>query len=146
MCKSYPGRYDAIFNLFTSFGYFESDQKNLAALKMMSEHLNDTGFGVIDFMNTTQVKEQLVPEEIIEVNGISFNLERYEEDGFIHKEIRFEHEGSPHFYTERVRAFTLEDFEVMFESAGIYLLDVFGDYKLNKYHPEKSDRLVMIFK
>ena len=146
MCKSYPGRYDAIFNLFTSFGYFENDQKNLITLKMMSEHLNATGFGVIDFMNVTQVKDQLVPEEKVVVNGITFHLERYEEDGYIHKEIRFEHEGTPYFFTERVRAFTLNDFEIMFEKAGIYLLDIFGDYKLNKYHPESSDRLVMIFK
>jgi len=34
----------------------------------------------------------------------------------------------------------------MFEQAGVYLLDVFGDYKLNKFNPATSERIVMIFK
>ncbi|THD66510.1 class I SAM-dependent methyltransferase [Robertkochia marina] len=146
MCKTYPGRYDAIFNLFTSFGYFEDDQKHLSTLCMIKEHLNETGFGVIDFMNVTQIKDHLVPEEKVLVNDILFHIKRYEEDGYILKDISFDHEGASYHFTEKVRALTLKDFEDMFEKAGIYLLDIFGDYKLNKYHPEQSDRLVMIFK
>jgi hypothetical protein len=32
------------------------------------------------------------------------------------------------------------------EEAGIYLLDIFGDYKLKKFHKKESERLIMIFK
>jgi hypothetical protein len=92
------------------------------------------------------VCSQLVPESDIVSGGIRFHIERYEEDGYICKDIRFEHDHIPYHFTERVRAFSLSDFEQMFEEAGIYLLDVFGDYKLNKYHPTQSERLVMIFK
>ena len=38
------------------------------------------------------------------------------------------------------------DFELFFEQAGVYLLDVFGDYKLNKFNAKTSERLVLIFK
>jgi len=34
----------------------------------------------------------------------------------------------------------------MMEEAGIYLLDIFGDYKLRKFYKNQSERLIMIFK
>ena len=48
-------------------------------------------------------------------------------------------------FQERVKAFTLDDFLNMFNQSGIVLLDVFGDYKLNKYKRYESERLIMIF-
>jgi hypothetical protein len=62
------------------------------------------------------------------------------------KDISFEFEGQAYFFQEKVRAFRLADFEQMMEEAGIYLLDIFGDYKLKKYHPTQSERLILIFK
>jgi cyclopropane fatty-acyl-phospholipid synthase-like methyltransferase len=44
-------KYDAIFNLFTSFGYFENDEDNLTTLKAIKESPSEYGFAVIDFMN-----------------------------------------------------------------------------------------------
>ena len=49
-------------------------------------------------------------------------------------------------YPEKVKALTLKDFEDLMEEAGIYLLDIFGDYKLKKFHKTESERLIMIFK
>ena len=43
-------------------------------------------------------------------------------------------------------ALTKEDFEKIMEEAGIYLLDIFGDYKLRKFFKTQSERLIMIFK
>lgn len=146
MSEHYQGNYDAIFNLFTSFGYFEKDEAHLKTLVEMKNALNETGFGVIDFMNVTQVRDHLVPKSEILTQGIKFSIERYEKAGYIYKDIHFEHEGTPYSFTERVRALSLDDFKRLFEEAGIYLLDIFGDYKLNKYQPACSDRLVMIFK
>ena len=39
-----------------------------------------------------------------------------------------------------------EQLEELFEKASVYLLDVFGDYKLNKFDAKNSERLIMIFK
>ena len=62
------------------------------------------------------------------------------------KNISFSAEGKDFKFQERVRAFTLADFEALFQKAGVYLLDVFGDYKLNKFNAKTSERLVLIFK
>jgi hypothetical protein len=41
----------AIFNLFTSFGYFENEEDNLTTLIAIKESLSEYGFAVIDFLN-----------------------------------------------------------------------------------------------
>ena len=146
MCKPFNDRFDAVFNLFTSFGYFENDKDNLNTIKAIKADLNAVGFGVIDFMNSDYVINNLVPEETKTVEGIEFNLKRFVRDGYIIKEISFSHEGDDYKYEERVRAFTLADFEDLFEKAGVYLLDIFGDYKLRKFDAQESSRLIMIFK
>ncbi|UUC45417.1 class I SAM-dependent methyltransferase [Flavobacterium cerinum] len=139
-------KFDAIFNLFTSFGYFESDEDNLTTLKAIKESLNEYGFAVIDFMNANHVIQNLVPEEVKTVDGIDFHIKRYVKDNHIFKEIEFDDNGEHFHFTEKVKALTLQDFESMMEEAGIFLLDVFGDYKLRKFLKNDSERLIMIFK
>ncbi|MFV5695818.1 class I SAM-dependent methyltransferase [Flavobacterium sp. LB3P122] len=146
MREPFEEKYDAIFNLFTSFGYFENDEDNLTTLKAIKESLSEYGFAVIDFMNVNHVTETLVPEESKTVEGIDFNIKRYLKDGHIYKEIDFEDKGQKFHFTEKVKALTLKDFEELMEEAGIYLLDIFGDYKLKKFHKTDSERLIMIFK
>ncbi|UQD56463.1 bifunctional 2-polyprenyl-6-hydroxyphenol methylase/3-demethylubiquinol 3-O-methyltransferase UbiG [Flavobacterium sp. K5-23] len=146
MREPFEEKYDAIFNLFTSFGYFENDEDNLTTLISIKESLSEYGFAVIDFMNVTQVLNTLVPEETKTVDGIDFHLKRYLKDGHIYKEIDFEDKGQQFHFTEKVKALTLQDFEALMEEAGIYLLDIFGDYKLKKFYKNESERLIMIFK
>ncbi len=146
MREVFEDKFDAIFNLFTSFGYFENDDDNLVTLKAMKESLTEHGFAVIDFMNVNQVLNNLVPEEVKTVENIDFHIKRYVDEGHIYKEIDFEAEGQKFHFTEKVKALTLKDFEELMAEAGIYLLDVFGDYKLKKFHKNDSERLIMIFK
>ena len=146
MREPFQEKYDAILNLFTSFGYFENDSDNITTLKAICESLTEYGFGVIDFMNVNHVIKNLVPEETKSVDGIDFHIKRYVKDNHIYKEIDFEDKGEKFHFTEKVQALTLEDFEAMMEEAGIYLLDIFGDYKLRKFFKNESERLIMIFK
>lgn len=146
MREVFEDKFDAIFNLFTSFGYFENDEDNLTTLKAMKESLTEYGFAVIDFMNVNQVINNIVPEELKTVENIDFHIKRYVADGHIYKEIDFEDQGEKFHFTEKVKALTLQDFEVLMEEAGIFLLDIFGDYKLKKFHKTDSERLIMIFK
>jgi SAM-dependent methyltransferase len=146
MRDSFEEKYDAIFNLFTSFGYFESDADNLKTLISIKESLTEYGFAVIDFMNVDYVIANLIPSEIKTVDGIDFHIKRYVKDNHIFKEIDFEDKGEKFHFTEKVQALRLADFEAMMEEAGIYLLDVFGDYKLKTFYKNQSGRLIMIFK
>jgi len=146
MCKPYPKQFDAVFNLFTSFGYFENEENNLSTIKAIKSELNETGFGVIDFMNANYVIENLVTEDTKTFEGITFNQKRHVKDGFIIKEIAFTHEDEDFHFIEKVRAFTLSDFQDLFDKAGVTLLEIFGDHKLNAFNQASSERLIMIFK
>ncbi|WP_353079695.1 class I SAM-dependent methyltransferase [Flavobacterium sp.] len=138
--------YDAVFNLFTSFGYFDTYEDNIKTLKAIKDSINEYGFGVIDFFNADFIIENLVAEETKEIDGITFNIKRFVENKKIIKEIRFSDNGESFYFTEKVSAFTLSDFESMMEEAGIFLLEIFGDYKLKKFYKTQSERLIMIFK
>ena len=146
MSKPIGSRYDAVFNLFTSFGYFEDESDNLKTIKAIQANLKPYGFGVIDFMNSEYIIDNLVPENTKTVDGIDFHLKRSYQDGYIIKDISFHHDDETYNFQERVRAFTLKDFENLFEKADVFLLDVFGDYNLRKFDKKSAERLIMIFK
>lgn len=138
--------FDYVLNLFTSFGYFETEAEDRAAFTTLSRALKKGGSLVIDFMNVTRAVNLLKEEETKEIEGITFHLKRFVQDGYIHKEIRFEADNTPYFFTEKVKALSLEDFKGFFTFAGLTLIDVFGSYQLDAYNPIESDRLIMIAK
>jgi SAM-dependent methyltransferase len=145
MSKPYTQQFDVVLNLFTSFGYFEDNEDNLNTIKAIKANLKPNGIGVIDFMNSEFVKEHLKPDEIKTVDGIDFKLKRSLIDGFVVKDISFTADGQDYNFYERVKAITLDDFKALFKAANVDLIDVFGDYKLNKFNSKTSERLIMIF-
>jgi len=145
MSKPYIKQFDTVFNLFTSFGYFDCDEDNLNTIKAIKANLKPNGIGVIDFMNIDVVKNSLKQDDIKTVNGIDFYLKRSVKNGYIVKDIAFNFKGQDFNFYERVKAFSLNDFKTMFEQAELTLLDVFGDYQLNTFNKQNSERLIMIF-
>ena len=145
MTKPFPKQFHFIFNLFTSFGYFDKEEDNLITVKAIKSNLKENGIGVIDFMNVDYVIENLVPTEVKIVDNIEFHIKRYVNNGFIFKEIHFKDKGENFSYIERVKAITLQDFKNYFEAAGLTLLEIFGDYNLNKFILSTSTRLILIF-
>lgn len=145
MCLPYPKQFDAVFNLFTSFGYFENEIDNLRTIQAVKAELKSTGFGVIDFLNANLAIKNLVPSEKKKLGNILFHIEKYVENGYIIKNIRFNDQGEDYFFTERVKALTLEDFEAYFKEAAVELKYVFGDYHLNSFDKDTSQRLILIF-
>ncbi|QQX76065.1 MULTISPECIES: class I SAM-dependent methyltransferase [Aequorivita] len=145
MCLPYPKKFDAVFNLFTSFGYFENEVDNLRTIKSIKAELNPNGCGVIDFLNVELAIKNLVASEKKKVGDILFHIEKYLEDGYIVKKIRFSDKGEDYLFTERVKALTLTDFQEYFEEAAIELKHTFGDYHLNKFDKKSSERLILIF-
>jgi SAM-dependent methyltransferase len=145
MCLPYPQKFDAVFNLFTSFGYFDNEIDNLKTIKAIKDELKSSGFGVIDFLNVELAIKNLVPSEKKKIGDIVFNIEKLVEDGYIVKNICFKDVGTDYTFTEKVKALTLNDFENYFKEAGVKLKFVFGDYHLNDFDKNTSERLILIF-
>jgi SAM-dependent methyltransferase len=139
-------KYDAIFNLFTSFGYFEADIEDLLILENIKKGLQQDGFFVFDFLNADLVKANLVPKETKIVADITFNITREITNGFIVKNIAFFADGKEHAYTERVKYLDLEKMTYYLNKVGFKIVHSFGDYHLNPFKSEDSNRLILVAK
>ncbi|ARV13835.1 class I SAM-dependent DNA methyltransferase [Polaribacter sp. SA4-12] len=146
MRAHFNNKYDAIFNLFTSFGYFEDDKEDILILNNIKQGLNKDGFFVFDFLNAEKVKLNLVATETKTVDNITFNIKREIKDGFIFKHISFFADGENHSYTEQVKYLNLDKMTAFFEDVGFTITNVFGNYDLNTYEAKTSDRLIIIAK
>ncbi len=136
--------FDYVFNLFTSFGYFGSDQEHLDTLLSITRNLQKDGILVLDYLNAFKVIEGLKRRQQKTVGGIRFRISRKVDSGYIVKKIRFSDKGTNFQFEERVRAFTLADFKTLFAEAGLELVRTYGDYNLSAFRKNSSDRLILV--
>lgn len=136
--------YNAILNLFTSFGFFEDDADDIAVLQNIKNGLKPEGFAIIDFMNVKKVVSNLVSEEIQTIEGILFKINRYLKDGFIVKEINFDADGEHHTYLEKVKSLELPKIKSYLNSVDFKIKHTFGNYQLEDFNEETSDRLILV--
>ena len=146
MRKPFNNKYDAVFNLFTSFGYFDDDKEDVQILHNIKNGLNKGGAFVFDFLNAEKVKLNLVEEEIKIVDTIAFNIKREIKNGFILKHISFFANGKQHSYTEQVKYLDLAKMTSFFKEVGFTITNIFGDYNLNPFQAKTSDRLILVAK
>ena len=137
-------KYDVIFNLFTSFGYVNHDY-NLKTIKNIERQLKDDGTVIVDFMNTLFVKKNLVIEETKVIDDLSFKIKRKSDGKHIYKEIKF-HDKKNYFFQEKVMDLSLKDFEKYLIKYNLKIIKTFGDYNLNEFDIENSERLIMVIK
>ena len=137
-------KYDGIFNLFTSFGYVNHDY-NLETIKNIERQLKDDGTVIVDFMNTLFVKNNLVIEETKVIDDLSFKIKRKSDGKHIYKEIKF-NDQKDYFFQEKVMDLSLNDFENYLKRHNLKIIKTFGDYNLNEFDIENSERLIMVIK
>lgn len=136
--------FDYVFNLFTSFGYFEKESENLQVIQNIHKGLKTNGILVIDYMNTHKVISNLVSKEIKLVDDIQFNIERKMQNEFIFKQISFSDKRKDFVFYEKVRTLVRKDFEKYFNLFHFKILNLFGDYSLSPFDQKNSDRLILI--
>lgn len=136
--------FDFVLNVFTSFGYFTQEADDLAAVQAMAEALKPGGRLVLDFFNTRKVLASLPVREQVERGGISFDIHKHLQGKQVVKDIRFEDVGTPYHFAEYVQALTEEDFRRYFQAAGLEVEQLLGDYSLQPFEPETSDRMIFV--
>lgn len=122
------GAFDLVVNLFTSFGYFSSDEENRTVLAEVSRVLRSGGIFVLDYLNADQVRETLVPHDTRRVGDrIVTQDRRISSDGrYVEKEISAV--GLARTVTERVRLFEPDDLRCLLHDAGFVIDNELGDY------------------
>ena len=144
MTEDYGQEFDFIFNLFTSFGYI-NEKHNFKTFKSINNSLVNHGILVIDYLNVFKLKEELVEKETKKIGNIIFNIKRSFKDNFIVKKIKIKDNNEIFYFEERVMELTKNDFQDYLKKFDFEILDVYGNYNLEKYH-KNSERLIMIIK
>ena len=132
-------KFDFIFNLFTSFGYFENFNENSLVLDNCNKHLKKNGLIVIDYLNPEKVVNTLVKNEIKIINKTKYTISRKIENNFIIKDIYIN--NKEHFY-EKVQLINLEMFNKILKKANFTIDQTFGNYQLDEYD-KNSNRLII---
>jgi len=139
----YLNYFDLVINIFTSIGYFDYLYEEEKVIKVMSNSLKKSGFILIDFLNANYIIKNLVPRETKSVDGIFFEIKREIKNGFVYKYIQVIDGNNKFNYLERVRLLTKSFFENEFNKNNIGIISTWGDYNLNEFNLENSERLIL---
>jgi SAM-dependent methyltransferase len=136
--------FDIALNLFTSFGYFASKEEDALVISNIHRILKPGGFLLIDFMNADVVRTSLIEHQSKEMCGIRFAISKHLENDFIVKEISF-YDRDRHFeFKEKVQMLTIEDFEELLSDSGFTVKKLFGNYALEDFKRNSSERLIIL--
>lgn len=138
------GGFDAVVNLFTSFGYFDEDEEQIRVLREIHRMLKPGGKFIIDFLNPAHVIRHLVPHSTREDGENLIDESRRIENGYVKKDIILtsKSDGTPRQYHERVKLYSLERFREMIQQVGLQLEAVHGSYDEDAYNAESSTRMI----
>ena len=141
-----PKTFDAIVNLFTTFGYFMEDEENAHVLDSVVEMLKPGGIFVLDYLNAQKVRTSFEAGDSGTFQEIEYNIDRYLKDDAIHKDIHFRKEstGAQKTYSERVKLYDLDWFEKEMGQRNLIIDHVYGDYRGGAFDPESSPRMLLI--
>lgn len=138
-------KFDLVLSLFTSFGYFKSDEENFLFVNNAYKMLNQNGFYVLDFLNKYFVEQNLITISEKEVGDKIIIENRNIQNGRVVKEIKIVNQNEEHNYIESVKLYSYNELKENFSQIGFKVKNIFGDYTGNEFNPEKSERCIIIF-
>lgn len=137
--------FDAVLNLFTSFGYFYTKRDNIRTIDAVHSCLKPNGYFILDYFNAHCVRATVNSNDSGEtvVDGIHFSWKKLIEANKVIKQIRVEDKGNIHQYCESVTLFTRDDFSEMLHGK-FDIMMTFGDYNLSAFDERTSPRLILV--
>lgn len=140
--------FDIVLNMFTSFGYFKTDEENEAVLKGIAKALKPNGLFFFDFINLAALLRFPIPviwhhnpltqEVIIRERHIDLFSWRLEEKCKIFNPQGFEE------YRVSYRLYTLAEFINMLSRNGLHFENAFGNYDGSDYCENFPPRMIVI--
>lgn len=135
--------FDLVLNLFTSFGYFETDQENKSVFYQFCDVLKKDGRFVFDYLNPDHVIGNLVSRQKEKVGNLQIDLERFIEGDRVEKVIKLSRDDHKRVFYESVKMYQPQEIFNMMDESGLNIQHVFGDYQGTEFK-HNSPRLVII--
>ena len=77
--------------------------------------------------------------------GISFEINRWAEDGFLYKSIDFTDQMEAYHFEEKVELISKSDFLEYAVNSGLSSTGMLGDYQLNEFDDQNSPRMIFLW-
>ncbi len=138
--------FDAVVNLFTSFGYFEREEDHLKVLQEVRKSLKPGGRFLLEMANRDwlvrhfQAHDWYQFADFIGLEERKFIAER---DRIETKWVKLYPDGRRKEYFSSLRLFTLRELIDLFSQAGLKVLGHYGDLKGEPWSWE-ANRLVLV--
>jgi ubiquinone/menaquinone biosynthesis C-methylase UbiE len=143
--------FNYIFSLFTSFGYFEKDSEHQALLEDWQRILSPDGILLLDTLNSSYIKKNLIKNSDYTSPNYFFNEEREIKNSRIIKHIeitpltRNTTHAPKRSYHESVRIYSFEELRSMCISSGLTILKVFKNYQGDLFlDNDESERMIIV--
>lgn len=136
--------FDVVFNLFTSFGYFDTKHEDKSVFDSVQKSLKAKGIFVFDFLNGQFVKNNLVECANQTIDGIAFTITKKIENNTVVKNIDFNDNNKQYHFEERVKLFDKSYFDDLAHDCNFTILHTFGNYKLESFDLQTSPRLILV--
>jgi SAM-dependent methyltransferase len=123
--------FDGAINVFTSFGYFESDAENADVIGEIGRVLRSGGVFLLDTIHRDGLIRRFQEDRWHEITG-GYLLERTRWDsrsGRTPTEWTFLRGGETRAFSVNVRAYTCPEVTGMMEAAGMRVEEVWGDWE-----------------
>lgn len=158
---SYKNKFDAVINIFTSFGYFKKESDNNLVLKKISQALKPKGQFLIDLNNTPRVLMRMAQEgKINKKTGLFEDLRKDKLSNGIAVTTKHEfsastmrwlmtrtwkEKGKIQSYQTNVRMYTLPEIKHLMEENGFRIKKIWGDFEESPLN-SNAHRLIILAK
>lgn len=138
-------RFDAVLNLFTSFGYFDTDEENRQVLRSMAAALRPGGRFVLDYLNAHRVVQTLQgrSERMVEGRRVIETRAVDPERRRVNKQIAIHTPQGVKHYEESVRLYKQEEMSNLFRDSGLEVTVTYGDFDGRLFNPD-APRMIFV--
>jgi SAM-dependent methyltransferase len=126
----FAGQFDAAINIFTAFGYFDSDAENLEVLRQVRQALRPGGRFLLEFMHREGIARRFRPamidrhpDGLVVLHENRFDLPTSRIEGRV---TLLHPDGRRAEYRHTVRVYTATELAAMFAAAGLPVEHLFG--------------------
>jgi 2-polyprenyl-3-methyl-5-hydroxy-6-metoxy-1,4-benzoquinol methylase len=138
--------FDAVINLYTAFGFFDSESEDLLVLQGVVRALKPSGRFLIDTINRDYVIHAQTSQSWSIGNGTVILEERFFD--FFKSRLEIIHHlvddnGQKQKLESSYRLYTLKEMLDMFSRSGLTLTDVYGDFD-GSHYAANSPRMILV--
>jgi SAM-dependent methyltransferase len=134
----FMNEFDAVLNLFTAFGYLETDEEDEKVMKQIANALKPRGKFLIDVSNRDRIIRNYIEKDwtVLPDSTIELTEKKYDPVRGGHEDIRtyLYPDGTKKKFVLWVRMYTITEITAMMKRAGLVIKEAYGDYNFTLYH------------